>query len=161
MAARKLRPVPDPDPAAKLDLGRHKGRDILSVGMEVRNTGHGLSESVAVDPVQLTHKQRVRVIFECEVEKIRYDGIKDTDGLQEVYMLVALGGTIASPEIDRAVADELEAQAERIRLASEGAAPFPGMSKAGITDPTQDPEADPLKVFDGSGADGDEGGEPE
>jgi hypothetical protein len=93
-----------------VDLGTYKGHDVLGATVSIRNTGHGLEEAMGVDPVELELGERVYVVLECEVEKHRYDPIKDTHGLQLVNMLKAGRATIVDGDLVRKHLDEQQAR---------------------------------------------------
>lgn len=97
-------------------LTQFEGRDVLQTTVAIRNTGDGLSDALAVDPHEYHQGERVYVVLECDVEKLRFDPIPKTDALSRVHMLKAGNATIVDAAL---VADALSAQAERIRLAKE------------------------------------------
>lgn len=83
------------------DLTPFESRDVASIAIIVRNTGDGLSEAVAVDPIELA--------LECEVEKIRFDPIKDTEDLRRVQILKAGAATfIDNKAVDKALAEQVK-----------------------------------------------------
>lgn len=101
---------------AQAALGIYEGHAVLGATVAIRNTGDGLSEAMAVDPIKLPLGTIVHVVVECEVEKHRYDPIKDSGGaLQLVNMLKAGRATIID---NKAVARALDAQEKRIAEAS-------------------------------------------
>lgn len=95
-------------------LGSYKGHEVLGATVSIRNTGDGLSQAMNVDPVELELGSTVHVVLECEVEKHRYDPIKDTHGLQLVNMLKAGRATIID---ESTVRDALDEQQRRIEEA--------------------------------------------
>jgi len=95
-------------------LSKFEGREVASIAIIVRNTGDGLSEAVAVDPVELHVGDEVTVALRCVVEKIRFDPIKDTDALRRVQILKAGNATFLENE---AVDEALEDQLRRIETA--------------------------------------------
>lgn len=99
-------------------LTAFEGRDVLSSTVAIRNAGDGLSKAMSVDPVELHQDQIVYVVIECEVEKIRFDRVPKTEGLERVHMLKAGRATL----IDKSVVDaELDAQQRRIDDAAAAA----------------------------------------
>lgn len=92
-------------------LGDYEGHDVTSATVSIRNTGHGLEEAMQVDPVKLPLGTTHYVVLECEVEKHRFDPVKDTDDLNLVNMLKAGRATIVDYDLVR---DALNAQTERI-----------------------------------------------
>lgn len=96
-------------------LSKFEGREVLGVGLEIKNAAGGLNEALAVDPAEWRHGQQVDVVLRCEVVKVRHDEVKDTDGLRRVHVLSATEATV----ID---ADEVEEALERQRIRLEEAA---------------------------------------
>lgn len=92
-------------------LGDYEGRPVDTATVSIRNTGHGLEQAMEVEPTHLPLGQIVHVVLECEVEKHRYDPIKDSDGLQLVNMLKAGRATIVDRDL---VEDALDEQERRI-----------------------------------------------
>lgn len=91
------------------DLTPFESRDVASIAIIVRNTGDGLSEAVAVDPVELHVGEKVTVALECEVEKIRFDPIRDTDDLRRVQILKAGAATfIENKVVSKALAEQVK-----------------------------------------------------
>src|SRR5687768_17125285 len=83
----------------KTGLSKFEGKDVASVTASIRNTGDGLSESMATDKVELHHGDEVFVVLRCLVEKIRHDPIKDSSALERVHMMKALDATIVDEEL--------------------------------------------------------------
>lgn len=101
------------------DLGEFEGADVLACGIEIPSAGGGLRESMAIEP-QLFHKgERVMVVLDCVVAKVRFEEIKDTDALRRVHIFTAQQATIVDEDLVRS---HLEAQQERIARAKEAAA---------------------------------------
>lgn len=95
-------------------LSPFEGKPVLSVGLEIRNAAGGLNEALQIDPAEWHHGERVTVVLDCDVSKLRFDPVKDTDGLRRVHVLTADEATV----VDRAVvADALEEQQKRIEEA--------------------------------------------
>lgn len=109
------------DPAPENDvpgLGTYEGHDVVTATVSIRNTGHGLEEAMQVDPVKLDLASTHYVVLECEVEKHRYDPIKESTGLELVNMLKAGRATIVDYDL---VAGALDAQTARIEQAKADA----------------------------------------
>lgn len=100
--------------AAKPELGTFDGRDVISTSLSVTNAGDGLSAAMTVEPVLLHHGDVVIVVLECEVTKIGFVEIKDTDVLNRVHTLRAGTATIIDRDV---VAEALDAQALKIEKA--------------------------------------------
>lgn len=99
------------DPPPGRGLGDYEGHDVVTATVSIRNTGHGLEEAMQVDPVKLPLGTTHYIVLECEVEKHRFDPVKDTDDLTLVNMLKAGRATIVDYDLVR---DALNAQTERI-----------------------------------------------
>lgn len=126
----------------KFALSSFEGKDVLSTTVAIRRAGDGLSKALGVDPVELHHGETVYVVLKTTVEKIRHDPVTDTDGLQRVHMLVTEAATIVAASLVEA---HIEEQKVRIEEAA-GISRLPGMDGPAVVN---DPDADPLNVFDG------------
>lgn len=91
------------------------GREVLNTTVAIRNAGDGLSKAMEIDPIELHHGDSVYVVLECEVEKLRFDPIKDTQALSRVHMLKAGVATLVDEAL---VADALDAQRRAIEEAA-------------------------------------------
>lgn len=97
-------------------LSTFDGRDVIKATIAVTNAGDGLSDALKVDPQEFSLGDRVYVVLETEVAKIRFEEIKDTDALARVHVLKAGNATIVDGVLVEA---QIKEQAERIRLAKE------------------------------------------
>ena len=95
-----------------------EGQPVHAVALAIRNTGDGLSAAMDVDPVELHHGDIVDVVLRCEVDKIRYDELRDSDGLKRVQMLKAVRATL----IDSDVVNEAFAEQSKRIADKEGQA---------------------------------------
>lgn len=96
----------------KVRLTEFEGHEVLSATIAITNAGDGLSKAMEVDPIEFEHGERVYVVLECEVAKIRFDPIPDTEkGLQRVHVLRAGDATIVEADL---VKNYLSAQRKRI-----------------------------------------------
>lgn len=123
-------------PADDNKLTPFEGKDVHSATIAIRNAGDGLSSAMSVTPVELHQGATVHVVLECEVEKLRFDPLKDADGLIRVHMLKAGRATLIDAE---AVTELLDAQQRRIDEA-EGVQQLP-FGEDG--DQGEDPDVDP------------------
>jgi len=98
------------------ELGEFDGRDVLRTSIAVTNAGDGLSEAMKVDPQVLHLGEKVTVVLECEVAKIRHEPIRDTDALNRVQILRAGTATIIDAEV---VKEAIDAQREAIERAKD------------------------------------------
>ena len=95
-------------------LHKFEGREVIGAKVAITGAGDGLSQAMAVEPVELTLGQTVYVVLECTVDKIVMERVKDTDALTRVQRLRA--GTASL--VDKAlVADVLIEQRRRIDAA--------------------------------------------
>lgn len=97
-------------------LGEYDGRPVLAAAMQIRNTGDGLSEAMAVEPVYYPIGTKLHVVLEVEIEKHRHDEIKDAGGaLTLVHMAKAGRATVID---SAAVRKALDTQEKKIAEAS-------------------------------------------
>lgn len=121
-----------PTPAA--ELSTFEGKPVLSTGIEIPGAAGGLRESLAVDPFEGHKGQRVLVLLETTVDKLRFDPVKDTDGWKRVHILAVDLGMVVDPQDVEAM---LAAQRERIAAhKAEAEAEAKGMET--ITYPTDE-----------------------
>lgn len=97
-------------------LGSFEGTPVAGTGIEIPSAAGGLRDALKIDPQVLHKGQRVMVLLDCEVGKIRHDPVKDSEEWNRVHILATNGATI----VDGDVFDEaLAAQAERIQRAKD------------------------------------------
>lgn len=97
-------------------LGSFEGTPVSGTGIEIPSAAGGLREALKIDPQVLHKGQRVMVLLDCEVGKIRHDPVKDSEEWNRVHILATNGATI----VDGEVFDEaLAAQADRIQKAKD------------------------------------------
>lgn len=92
----------------KKELTSYRGHPVTGATVAIRNTGDGLSAALGVEPVELPLKGTVHVVLECEVEKHRYDPIKDSDSYQLVNMLKAGRAVIVDRDLVEKYLDDQE-----------------------------------------------------
>lgn len=102
-------------------LDPFEGQPVLSVGMEIPGAAGGLRESMKLDPVQLHKGQRVYVVMETTVDKIRFDPVKDSDGWKRVHVLAAEQGMIVDESLVREHLDGLKARVAQREAAEDEA----------------------------------------
>lgn len=102
-------------PLEKLEtLPAFEGSQVLGVGIEIPGAGGGLRESLTIEPVVFHKGDVVHVVLKCEVSKLRFDPVKDTDAVRRIHIMEVKDAAI----VDAAdVAEMLEAQAARIEEA--------------------------------------------
>ena len=108
-------------------LDRHRGGDVVAIKIDVSNTGHGLSESISVNPVLIPPDEVGYVIFEVEVkgddfEKV-YEGRGDdrewTGEWSLIQKLSARTALILLGDAADVIRTQVIDQAERIRIFRE------------------------------------------
>lgn len=109
--ARNRRNDPQSAPG---ELNPFEGLDVLQASIKVTNAGDGLSDALAVDPVEYHLGQTVHVVLECVVAKVDYQQLNGVEALRRVHSLKAGTATVVSAAL---VKDVLDAQ----RLAIEKA----------------------------------------
>jgi hypothetical protein len=87
------------------NLGSFEGEDVLIAQVAIRAAGDGLSKALAVHPTLLHRGDKVFVVLECEVKKIAFSGIKDTDTLARIHDLTTLNATLIDEAAVRAALD--------------------------------------------------------
>lgn len=109
---------------ARKQLNQFDGRDVVGTTIALTNAGDGLSKAVATEPIELHHGEKVYVVFETEVSKVRFDKSKDdASKLVRVHTLKAGTATIVDFDL---VSDVLTAQ-EKKNDEAEGKQKLPGM----------------------------------
>lgn len=96
------------------DLSPFEARPVVRTKVAVTNAGDGLSEAMAVDPVELSIGDEVYIVLAAQVSKVRFEEIKDSTSLARVHVLRA--GTAALVD-ETIVADYLAKQRSRIEEA--------------------------------------------
>ena len=103
-------------------LSPFEGLDVIEAGVEIPGAAGGLREAMAVDPQEMHKGERVHVVLECEVTKVRFDPVaKDypSGDQRRVHILAVEGATIVEGDAAELVQERLDAQRERIQLAKE------------------------------------------
>lgn len=86
-----------------------EGRPVISVGLESPGAAGGLRDALTVDPVEFSHDQLVAVILIGPVAKIRFEEVKDTDGLRRVHVMQVDEAAIIDPAaVEGLLADQRE-----------------------------------------------------
>lgn len=117
----------------RIELGQFEGKEVLATSVAVTNAGDGLSQALAVDPQILHQGDRGAILLEYEVAKVRFDPVKDTNGLTRIHILKAKTGTLLDLEEAR---EKLDAQRARIEEA-EGVLQLDLDGAAGNGEPQQ------------------------
>lgn len=106
----------------KKKLTEFDGRDVLQATLTITKTGDGLSKTMAIDPAEYHIGEKLYVVMEVEVAKIRFDQIPDTECFKRVHITEA--GTVAIVD-GGVVADVLAQQKKKIESAA-GVERLPG-----------------------------------
>ena len=104
----------------KSDIKPFEGRTVEGTSIRVTNAGDGLSKALGIDPAEFRIGERVYVVLECDVAKIRYEPVKPEKGeeldlegdLVRVHFLSAGAATIVDKEL---VIDHVNEQKDRIQ----------------------------------------------
>lgn len=96
----------------KPKLKRFEGKEVLSATVAVTGAGDGLSQAMAVDPIELHHQEKRYLVLEVDVTKVRFDPVPKTDGLQRVHILRAGRATFIDADVVTAALDEQEKRIE-------------------------------------------------
>jgi len=113
-------------------LGTFDGRQVVTTSVQITNAGDGLSAALTIDPQLMHHGQIVTIVLECEVTKVGFVPVKDTDVLNRVHTMRAGIATLVDPQLVRSV---LAAQRKKIDEA-RGIQTIPGID--GPIDPEND-----------------------
>lgn len=134
-----LKAVPAPEPEEAQNLGTFDGKEVAATSIVITNAGDGLSKAMQVDPVLLEHGERVVIVLEGEVVKVRMDPV--SKDMTHLLVRVQIVKAETAALIDRdVVAKILDAQAEKIERAKGiSRLPFP----VDVLD-DEDPEDDDL-----------------
>jgi hypothetical protein len=116
---------------ANVDLGEHEGDKVLSVGIEIPGAAGGLRDALKIDPVVKHRGDEVLVLIRAKVGKLRYDPVKDTQGVRRVHVLEVDTAALVEGEVYE---DALDTMAERVRAAQEEAA---GIQQFSYDDPEE------------------------
>lgn len=136
-------------------IGEYDGCAIISTGIEIPGAAGGLRDPLKVAPFTGHKGQKVFVLLETTVDKIRFDPLKDTEAWRQVSILKTDIATIVDEGFAKS---HLDAQREAIRLAEEEAA---GIQRLGLSDKADDGEPR-LGILHGDGdGDGEGNGEQE
>lgn len=101
------------------------GHDVIRTTVAVTNAGDGLSEAMKIDPTELHHGDRVYLVLECEVAKVRFDPVGDTDALSRVHILRAGTAAMVDKELVESVLAEQRIKIDRARDAAKGQSRLP------------------------------------
>lgn len=92
-----------------------EGQDVVSVSLILTKLGDGLSDAVAIDASEYHHGDRIKVLVDAEVSKVRFDPIKDTDVLSRVHIAAADTAVIVDPAAVEAILEKHRAALDELR----------------------------------------------
>jgi hypothetical protein len=117
------------------DLGEFEGHPVLSSAFELPRAGGGLNAAIGIDNLLLHHGDEGYLVIHYGTAKVRFDPIKDTDGVQRVHTL----NLLMAAQIDGDyVQDALEKQRIRVEEAS-GVTRIPYPDPDGADEPGDTP----------------------
>jgi hypothetical protein len=122
-----------------MGLTTFEGHEVYASGIEMPGASGGLNKALRVDEMELHHGDRVTIVVDCEVTKVRFDPVKDTDGLERVHVLRVLNASTIDESVVR---DALDDQARRVE-AARGVHALPGPGEDGYNDDADPDAADP------------------
>lgn len=94
------------------NLGKFDGREVIRATVAITNAGDGLSKAMAVDPAVMHHGDKIWVVLECDVAKVRFDPVDDTAKLTRVHILRAGAATLVDEDLVREHLDEQQRRIE-------------------------------------------------
>lgn len=102
-------------------LQSFEGRPVRSVGIEIPSAAGGLREAMKIEPQEFHHGERVFVVLECDVAKVRFDPLgDDTDDLRRVHVFAAESAVIVDEDLVRTQLDEQAAKIEEAKRRAKG-----------------------------------------
>lgn len=102
-------------------LGELDGKPVARTTVAITRAGDGLSEALGIEPRVLHLGERVTVVLDCVVSKVRFDPLKETDSmLSRVHVLQAGTAVIADSETVQGLIREQADKNRRAREAEQG-----------------------------------------
>jgi hypothetical protein len=99
-----------------------EGVDVLGAGIEIPGAAGGLRDAMKIEPRQFHGGDRLYVVLECDVSKVRFDPIASDGemlGWRRVHVLAAQAATFVDGDL---VKEAIDSQKRKIQLAAESAA---------------------------------------
>lgn len=93
-----------------IELGEFEGKPIRQTRIEIRDTGHGLSTALKIDPVVVHSGSKAFVVMEIVGEKHRFDPMDEGDAWCRVNLTKAETCTVVDEEL---VIELIEKQREK------------------------------------------------
>jgi hypothetical protein len=97
-----------------MSLNDFEGHPVYASGIEMPGASGGLNKALRVNDLELHHGDKGTIAISYEVTKVRFDPVRDTEGLERVHVLTVTG---AAEIPDDMVAEALEQQAIRVEEA--------------------------------------------
>lgn len=72
-----------------MELTPFEHQPVYSAGIEIRNAAGGLREALAIDPEEIHVGETRHIVLEVTCTRVRFDPIKDVDGLNRVHIFDA------------------------------------------------------------------------
>lgn len=110
----------DQTPAAPA-LSDFEGERVLGAGIEIPSAAGGLREAMKIEPQEFHGGQRLYVVLECVVDKLRHDPVVadgERVGWRRIHIMAAENATFVDGDLVRT---HLEDQAKRLADAREAA----------------------------------------
>lgn len=82
------------------------GREVVATSVQITNAGDGLSSALSIEPQEFSHGEIVCVVLRCEVSKVGFVPVKDTDRLTRVHTLRTGTATIVDPKLVQDLLDQ-------------------------------------------------------
>lgn len=95
-----------------------EGRDVIRAAVEMPNAAGGLRDAMEFEPRTLHHREEGYIVVHFSVRKVRFDPIKDTEGLARVHVLDVDEAAFIDGDV---VESALAAQRERISALRDAA----------------------------------------
>lgn len=109
-------------------LNQFEGRDTIGTRVRITNAGDGLSESLAVEPEELSLGQKVHIVLEAECSRVHYERVPDSDAVRRVHTLKAGAATLVEYRLVKKVLDtqriKIEQAAGVTRIGPTGEEPL-------------------------------------
>ena len=95
-----------------------EGVPVLRAAIEIPSIAGGLREAMKFEPVQLHHDDEGFLALKFRVKKVRFDPVKDVDGLVRVHVLEAVEVSFVE---EATVRDEMERRAAAVKAKKDRA----------------------------------------
>jgi len=107
-----------------MTLKPFEDRDVVQSAAKVVNAGDGLSDAMALEPVEYEVGDEVYLVLQTTCTGVSYVPVKDTDVLKRVHTLRTKDGTVVA---EKAVAKVFDAHRKAVDDArGRGQLPFEG-----------------------------------